>query len=189
MKSAAKRADVGLHETIPMFSDLPDPKPVPVTGVVKWFNPLWGYGQVQLEDSTFAILQLTSLARLFMHGVAVGAKVVGVLDTHSAKPRLCQIKSIDWSGIRELQYASVPDAKEKQPAPGMQQGTVKWFDTRKGFGFIVLAGDSPGDDVFIHISVCRDSGYPDGLTNGASVQVQFDTKPDGSRAATNIRLP
>ena len=39
----------------------------------------------------------------------------------------------------------------------MAQGTVKWFNAEKGFGFIAQEGG--GDDVFVHFSAIQSSGY------------------------------
>lgn len=67
----------------------------------------------------------------------------------------------------------------------MPSGTVKWFNTTKGFGFI--APDGGTKDVFVHISAVERSG----LTGLADNQkVTFDIKPgrDGREAAENISL-
>ena len=52
-------------------------------------------------------------------------------------------------------------------------GTVKWFNDQKGFGFI--ANDNGGDDVFVHFSSITGDGFKT-LTEGQ--KVSFDTEPD-----------
>ena len=52
-------------------------------------------------------------------------------------------------------------------------GTVKWFNEQKGFGFI--ANDNGGDDVFVHFSSVTGDGFKT-LTEGQ--KVSFDTEPD-----------
>ena len=65
----------------------------------------------------------------------------------------------------------------------MAKGTVKWFNTTKGFGFIV---DSEGKDVFAHYSEIRADGFKT-LAEGQAVE--FSVK-DGDRGpqATNITI-
>nr|WP_304607846.1 cold-shock protein [Hyphobacterium sp. CCMP332] len=55
----------------------------------------------------------------------------------------------------------------------MAQGTVKFFNHSKGFGFVTP--DEGGADVFVHISAVNASGLP-GLEDGQ--RVTFDTEPD-----------
>ena len=67
----------------------------------------------------------------------------------------------------------------------MANGTVKWFNTTKGFGFI--APETGGKDVFVHISAVERSG----LTDLADDQkVTFDIEPgrDGRESAVNVAL-
>ncbi len=54
-----------------------------------------------------------------------------------------------------------------------QSGTVKFFNTEKGFGFIKPDGGGP--DIFVHISAVQNSGLP-GLSENQ--KVMFDTEPD-----------
>lgn len=54
----------------------------------------------------------------------------------------------------------------------MATGKVKWFNGEKGFGF--LAQDGGGDDVFVHFSAIRGSGFRN-LNEGDDVE--FDTEP------------
>ncbi len=68
----------------------------------------------------------------------------------------------------------------------MATGTVKWFNTDKGYGFI--APDNGGQDAFVHISAVQRSGL-NGLADGQ--KVQFDLVSDrktGKMAADNLSL-
>lgn len=56
----------------------------------------------------------------------------------------------------------------------MKQGTVKWFNSEKGFGFIEVEG---GNDVFVHFSAIQGDGFKN-LDEGQ--QVEFDVV-DGNR--------
>ena len=63
-------------------------------------------------------------------------------------------------------------------------GTVKWFNGQKGYGFI--APDGGGKDVFVHISAVEKAGL-DGLPDGA--KVSFDIVPNrGKESAENLRV-
>ncbi len=67
----------------------------------------------------------------------------------------------------------------------MAQGTVKFFNTQKGFGFIVQDGGGP--DVFVHASALERSGMF-GLNEGQ--KVTFDIEADrksGKNAAANLQ--
>lgn len=67
----------------------------------------------------------------------------------------------------------------------MANGTVKWFNSTKGYGFI--APETGGKDVFVHISAVERAG----LTGLADNQkVSFDVEPgrDGREAAVNLAL-
>tara|TARA_Y200000002_G_C22686821_1_gene666294 strand:- start:3728 stop:3973 length:246 start_codon:yes stop_codon:yes gene_type:complete len=66
----------------------------------------------------------------------------------------------------------------------MQTGTVKWFNTTKGYGFI--APDSGDKDVFVHISALQNSGI-DQLNDGQKVSFEVFTK-DSKTSAVNIQL-
>jgi len=66
----------------------------------------------------------------------------------------------------------------------MAQGTVKWFNAEKGFGFI--AQDGGGPDVFVHYSNIQGSGYKS-LEEGQ--RVEFDVAPGRKgEEAQNVRV-
>jgi len=62
----------------------------------------------------------------------------------------------------------------------MPEGTVKWFDERKRFGFI--APDDGTDDLFVHQSEILDGGGRRALAEGAKVSFEVEQGPKGPRA-------
>jgi CspA family cold shock protein len=66
----------------------------------------------------------------------------------------------------------------------MPSGTVKWFNTTKGFGFI--APDDGDSDIFVHISAVEQSGLP-GLTDDQKVTFDLIDGRDGRKMAGNIQ--
>ena len=55
----------------------------------------------------------------------------------------------------------------------MNNGTVKWFNAEKGYGFI--ANDASGEDVFVHFSAIECDGFK---TLKEGQKVSFDVEPD-----------
>ncbi len=68
----------------------------------------------------------------------------------------------------------------------MPIGTVKWFNTTKGYGFI-CPEDEEGKDVFVHISAVQRAGIPS-LAEGQRVEYEITERKDGRTAADNLRL-
>ncbi len=67
----------------------------------------------------------------------------------------------------------------------MPTGTVKFFNTARGFGFI--APEDGSKDVFVHISAVEEAGLSI-LTEGQKVEYEVGSKPDGKTAARNLKL-
>ena len=67
----------------------------------------------------------------------------------------------------------------------MATGTVKWFYTTKGYGFI--APEAGAKDVFVHITAVQRSGLH-GLSEGQRVQFEVARGNNGKDAAVNIAV-
>ena len=67
----------------------------------------------------------------------------------------------------------------------VQEGTVKWFNDTKGFGFIVP--DEGGDDAFVHISAVERAGLST-LNEGQRVNFDLEDGRNGKKSAENISV-
>tara|TARA_B100001939_G_scaffold315415_2_gene300553 strand:+ start:1582 stop:1803 length:222 start_codon:yes stop_codon:yes gene_type:complete len=65
----------------------------------------------------------------------------------------------------------------------MANGTVKWFNPTKGYGFI--QPDEGGNDVFVHITAVHKAGM-DSLDEGQKVNYDLEEGRNGRMAATNL---
>lgn len=120
---------------------------------MKWFNAGKGFGFVSPEGgSPDAFLHISALNRIGLHDIGNGAVI------------LCRIvdggKGLQVSEILEVLSAGTPASDTPpahQPPPSGPEtevsGTVKWFKSDKGFGFV--AADDGQKDVFVHKSVLR----------------------------------
>ena len=62
------------------------------------------------------------------------------------------------------------------------KGTVKWFNSEKGYGFIV---GEDGNDVFVHFSAIQVDGYKT-LEEGQSVEFEIEQSPRGPQAVNVV---
>ena len=67
----------------------------------------------------------------------------------------------------------------------MEQGTVKWFDNAKGYGFV--SRENGGKDIFVHHSAIEGTGYKS-LDEGQRVQFEVTQGPKGDQATTVTKI-
>ena len=66
----------------------------------------------------------------------------------------------------------------------MSNGTVKWFNAEKGYGFI---SQESGDDVFVHFSAIQGKGFKT-LEEGQNVSFEIEEGPRGTQASNVTKL-
>ncbi len=67
----------------------------------------------------------------------------------------------------------------------MEQGTVKWFDNAKGYGFVTR--ENGGKDVFVHHTAIQGTGYKS-LDEGQRVQFEVTAGPKGDQAVNVSKI-
>lgn len=117
---------------------------------VKWFNPAKRFGFVIPDDGTpDAFLHVSVIEQAGIQSIAEGAVIECDLVQGERGPQVERIHSYDPPEI------TVP-VQEEGGEGSVIEGTVKWFNPAKGFGFVTP--DTGGKDVFVHISAVERSG-------------------------------
>jgi CspA family cold shock protein len=154
------------------MTDVDESVPV-VTGRVKWFDPVKGFGFIVVEGSVGDILLHANVLRSFgqssiadgtaitvsVQSTARGAQAVEVLDVAPPEPAMLTLSEED--------HARLP---QDMATLALEPARVKWFDKDKGFGFANVFGRP--EDVFVHVEVLRASGFAD-LQAGEAVTLRI----------------
>ncbi|MDQ7070367.1 MAG: cold shock domain-containing protein [Rhodobacterales bacterium] len=133
-----------------------------ITGAVKWFDPVKGFGFVVADEGGPDILLHANVLRNFgQSSVADGALVEIEIQQTNRGVQAVAVLRIDPPDTPE--GAILEDFEDIDPelirnAP-LEPARVKWFDKAKGFGFANIFGRS--EDVFVHVEVLRSSGLAD----------------------------
>jgi cold shock protein len=86
---------------------------------------------------------------------------------------------------RNPQYHKQPSLEGKRiETPMKEQGTVKWFNNEKGYGFI---SRNSGDDVFVHHSAILGGGFKS-LNEGDTVEFEVEKGPKGLQAQNVTKI-
>jgi cold shock protein len=150
-------------------------------GVVKFFNPQKGFGFIVREDGGEDV---------FVHISAV--EQAGLTDLADGQP--LEFTLVDRGGrvsATNLRIEGEPMAVERaERGPQRQltgekaQGTVKFFNSMKGFGFIQRDDGQP--DAFVHISAVERAGLPT-LNEGDRLSFELEVDRRGKHAAVNLQ--
>jgi CspA family cold shock protein len=150
-------------------------------GVVKFFNPQKGFGFIVRDDGGDDV---------FVHISAV--EQAGLTDLADGQP--LEFTLVDRGGqvsATNLRLEGEPIAVERaERSPQRQltgekaQGTVKFFNSMKGFGFIQRDDGQP--DAFVHISAVERAGLPT-LNEGDRLSFELEVDRRGKHAAVNLQ--
>jgi len=120
-----------------------------ITATVKWFNLTKGFGFVQPSDgSADAFLHISVVERAGHRSLPEGATIICDLSAGQKGPQVAEVHSVESMPAAPA-YENRGDGTELE-------GTVKFYNAEKGFGFIVP--DNGGKDVFISARVLERAG-------------------------------
>jgi CspA family cold shock protein len=124
---------------------------VKTSAIVKWFNPIKGYGFVQPNDGTGdAFVHVSVLEAAGHRDLPDGAAVECEISDGAKGPTVTTIFSVT------LPEGGVEASEVAEPDGPLIEGVVKFFDANKGYGFVVP--DDGGPDIFISGRVVASSG-------------------------------
>ena len=168
---------------------------------VKWFNPTKGFGFVTPEDgSPDAFLHISAVQAAGHDALPEGATIICDLSSGPKGPQVAAISSVDTStassGGRPQRSAPRSDfghsprggsrggwgGQDDDQGGETVDGTVKWFNADKGFGFVAPQGG--GKDVFVHRSALERSGLQ-ALADGEPVRL---TVRQGQKGPEAVRV-
>jgi len=163
-----------------------------VDATVKWFNPEKGFGFVEVSDgSGDAFLHINALQTSGHDAVAPGTRLRVQVGQGQKGAQVTNVIEVDAStatpgggssGPSPRAGGSRPPRVAIDPSRAVEvSGTVKWFNTEKGFGFVTC--EDGGKDVFVHTSIVSAAGL-NGLAEGEQVTMRVVDTPKGREAVS-----
>jgi CspA family cold shock protein len=113
-----------------------------ISGVVKWYDSHRGFGFVVSDDlRSDAFLHVTILKKSGVENVSEGDRLICAVSTRDKGFIVEEVEGVERSGAENI--VSI-------------RGTVRFYDTRKGYGFVKQANG--GDDIFVGFRALDRSG-------------------------------
>lgn len=160
-------------------------------GVVKFFNVQKGFGFIQREDGGEDVfVHISSVERAGLEGLAEGQGLEFQLVDRGGKVSASDLVVVgDVIPVAKREGAPGGGASGGAGAPQRQltgekaTGTVKFFNSMKGFGFITRDDGQP--DAFVHISAVERSGMSN-LNEGDRLEFDIEVDRRGKYSAVNL---
>ncbi|WP_189620359.1 cold-shock protein [Novosphingobium colocasiae] len=149
-------------------------------GVVKFFNGAKGFGFIQRDEGGDDVfVHISAVERAGLEGLAEGQQLEFQLVDRGGK-----ISASDLQVVGDvIAVAKREPAPQRQLTGDKASGTVKFFNSMKGFGFITRDDGQP--DAFVHISAVERSGMS-GLNEGDRVEFDIEVDRRGKYSAVNL---
>jgi len=150
------------------------------TGKVKFFNTQKGFGFIQRDEGGEDVfVHISQVERAGLEGLAEGQELAFNLVDRGGKVSAADLQVVG-DVIPVQQKAAGP---QRQLTGDKATGTVKFFNTMKGFGFITR--DDGKEDAFVHISAVERSGLQ-GINEGDRFEFDLEVDRRGKYSAVNL---
>jgi cold shock protein len=156
----------------------------PVTGTVKWFDPVRGYGFATIEGGEElpedwmgqdALVHVTVLQRAHLPLPLEMARIEGLAVRRERGLQFTEVSVLDQ-----------PEDPGEISTEGMEEVEVKWFSPLKGYGFVNRPGEDT--DIFLHIATLRRAGIGRVFT-GDMLLAELEGRDRGEAAVRVARAP
>ena len=150
------------------------------SGTVKFFNAAKGFGFIQQDSGGEDVfVHISAVERAGLEGLAEGQQLKFQLVDRGGKVSASELEVV--GDVIPVQKRDA--APQRQLTGERATGTVKFFNSMKGFGFITRDDGQP--DAFVHISAVERSGMS-GLNEGDRLEFDIEVDRRGKYSAVNL---